>query len=120
VRCHFRDPHVDPEVRDLDATNQRVYDTVLRTPGVRDLVVATVHAVQAFRAGSAGGPVSVAIGCAGGRHRAPAIAVTVTRCLKAAGIRAAVHHRDIGKPVIERDDDAPAALKEERPDVPTA
>lgn len=112
VRCHFRDPHVDPALRDLDATDKQVYATVLQTPGIRDLVVATVHAIQAFRASSVGGPVSVAVGCTGGRHRAPAIAITLASCLKAAGIRTAVHHRDIGKPVIERTA-VPPALKGE-------
>jgi RNase adaptor protein for sRNA GlmZ degradation len=119
VRRHFRDPHVDPALRYLDATDKRVRNTVLRTPGVRDLVVATVHAVQAFRAGSAGGPVSVAVGCAGGRHRAPAIAMTLASCLKAAGIRTAVHHRDIGKPVIERVAAVPVSQKGEA-DAPVA
>jgi UPF0042 nucleotide-binding protein len=102
VRRHFRDPHVDPSLRDLDATDRRVYDSVLRTPGVRDLVMATVQTIQAFRAGPAPGPVAIAIGCAGGRHRAPAIAIALARLLTAAGIPAAVEHRDISRPVVDR------------------
>jgi UPF0042 nucleotide-binding protein len=102
VRRHFRDPHVDPALRSLDATDRRVRDNVLRTPGICGLLMATVRAVQAFRAGPAPGPVDVAIGCAGGRHRAPAIAITLARLLTAAGITAIVRHRDMSKPVVER------------------
>jgi RNase adaptor protein for sRNA GlmZ degradation len=102
VRHHFRDPHVSPLLRELDAADRRVRDSVLATPGVRDFIMAIVRAVQALRAGSAPGPVTVAIGCAGGRHRAPVIAITLARLLNAAGVTATVQHRDITRPVITR------------------
>jgi len=41
LRSHFRDPHVDPGLRELTA----------------------------YRSGPSAGPVTVAVGCAGGRHR---------------------------------------------------
>jgi RNase adaptor protein for sRNA GlmZ degradation len=50
--------------------------------------------------------VVIAVGCAGGRHRAPAIAAEAARLLESDGIPATVEHRDIGKPVISRNQEA--------------
>ena len=71
VRDHFRDPHVSPELRELTARDERVVRAVLGTSGVPALVRSIVLAARSFLAGPAGGPVVVAIGCVGGRHRAP-------------------------------------------------
>jgi hypothetical protein len=103
VRHHFR----DPALRHLTATDERVVRAVLETPGVPALVRSIVLAVSAFLAGPGGGPVVVAIGCVGGRHRSPVIAADVTQMLQHAGIRPSLGHRDMGRPVIERQ--APAA-----------
>lgn len=103
VRHHFRDPHARPELRHLDATDGRVYAVVLETPGVRDLVRAAASQVAAYLAGPSTGPVAVAVGCAGGRHRAPAIAMAVVRVLTDRGIAARAEHRDIGRPVVDRE-----------------
>ncbi|HEX4830939.1 MAG TPA: RNase adapter RapZ, partial [Trebonia sp.] len=65
VRGHFRDPHFSEALRDLDATDPRVYQAVTTTRGVADLIMATALAVAAFRSGPVPGPVAVAIGCAG-------------------------------------------------------
>jgi UPF0042 nucleotide-binding protein len=59
-------------------------------------------AVAAFRSGPVPGPVAVAVGCAGGRHRAAAIAIAIGELLDGWGIPADVVHRDIARPVIER------------------
>ena len=69
AREHFRDPHFSPALRDLDATDERVYQAVTTTRGVRDLILAAALAVLAFRL-AVPGPVAVAVGCSGGRHRA--------------------------------------------------
>jgi RNase adaptor protein for sRNA GlmZ degradation len=102
VRYHFRDPHVRPGLRYLDATDTRVFSAVLTAPGARHLVLAVASTAAAFLGGPGTGPVAVAIGSAGGRHRGPAFAVAVSRALAERGISVAVDHRDIAKPVVDR------------------
>jgi RNase adaptor protein for sRNA GlmZ degradation len=101
-RAHFRDPHIDPAMRHLDATDGQVYARVLETPGTWDLAVSVASAVLACLAGPSAGPVSVAIGCAGGRHRGPSIAIAVCAALADTGVSARVVHRDITRPVVDR------------------
>lgn len=71
LRHHFRDPDVSPELRYMTADDEPVRTAVLSTPGVAALVLATAAAVDAFTSGPSAGTVTVADGCAGGRHRAP-------------------------------------------------
>jgi RNase adaptor protein for sRNA GlmZ degradation len=99
VRAHFRDPHVSPELRYLTAADAPVVEAVMSTPGVPALIDSTTAAVAAFRAAPAPGPVTVAIGCVGGRHRSAAIAAEVARRL---GPAVTLIHRDINRPVINR------------------
>jgi UPF0042 nucleotide-binding protein len=66
LRHHFRDPHVNPQFRYLTARDQEVRDAVTATRGITDLVTALAFAVTAFRTGPTTGPVTVAVGCAGG------------------------------------------------------
>ncbi|WP_411078493.1 ATPase, partial [Streptomyces sp. cmx-10-25] len=75
LRHHFRDPHVSPELRYMTADDEPVRAAVLATPGIRQLVDAITAAVTAFAAGPSAGTVTVASGCAGGRHRAPTVAL---------------------------------------------
>ncbi|MEV4993121.1 RapZ C-terminal domain-containing protein [Streptomyces niveus] len=102
LRHHFRDPHVSPELRYMTAHDKAVRDAVLDTSGITNLAEATVYAVAAFAVGPSAGTVTVAVGCAGGRHRAPTVAMAVADLLTRAGYTAAVDHRDIGEPVIQR------------------
>ncbi|WP_404871064.1 ATPase (plasmid) [Kitasatospora griseola] len=104
LRRHFRDPHVTPELRYLTAHDQQVRDAVRSTPGIPELVAATVAQVLAFRMGPSADahPVRVASGCAGGRHRAASFALDLQTALAALGIEATVEHRDLGKPVVHR------------------
>ena len=74
LRHHFRDPHVSPELRHMTADDEPVRLAVLGTPGIVPLIDATAVAVLAYLAGPSAGPVTVAVGCAGGRHRAPTVA----------------------------------------------
>lgn len=97
LREHFRDPHVSPELRYMTAHDQAVRDAVLATPGIRDLVDATVAAAHAFLAGPTAAPVTIAVGCAGGRHRAATVAMELGAILGGT-----VAHRDLAKPVINR------------------
>lgn len=75
---------------------------VLDTPGVRELLHATAAAVRAYQAGPSAGPVSVAVGCAGGRHRAATVAIALEVLLLGNGQEVTVMHRDLSRPVVER------------------
>jgi RNase adaptor protein for sRNA GlmZ degradation len=96
LRSHFRDPHINPAMRELTALDEEVVDTVLGTPGIRDLIDATAAATRAFLAGPSTGPLTIAIGCAGGRHRSAAVARELGSILNAT-----VTHRDLTQPVID-------------------
>ncbi|MGD6753819.1 RapZ C-terminal domain-containing protein [Streptomyces sp. BH105] len=102
LRHHFRDPHVAPELRYMTADDEPVRVAVLNTPGITDLVAATASAVAAFASGPSAGVVTVADGCAGGRHRAPTFARALADRLTAAGHQVTVRHRDIDKAVVAR------------------
>lgn len=102
LRTHFRDPHISPELRYLTANDAPVREAVLSTPGIAALIGATVTAVNAFAAGPSAGPVTVADGCQGGRHRAPTFAFALGGLLRAAGHSVTVRHRDLEKPVVRR------------------
>ncbi|MFF4549234.1 ATPase [Streptomyces sp. NPDC001406] len=102
LRHHFRDPHVSPELRYLTADDEPVRAAVLGTPGVAALALATAAAVEAFASGPSAGTITVADGCAGGRHRAPAFARALAELLLDAGHDVTVRHRDLDKPVVQR------------------
>jgi RNase adaptor protein for sRNA GlmZ degradation len=102
LRHHFRDPHVSPELRYMTADDEPVRAAVLATPGIRQLVDAAAAAVEAFAAGPSAGVVTVASGCAGGRHRAPTFAWHLAARLTKAGHTVTVTHRDLDKPVVQR------------------
>ncbi|MGV0098271.1 RapZ C-terminal domain-containing protein [Streptomyces californicus] len=102
LRHHFRDPHVSPELRYMTALDEPVQQAVLGTPGITGLVTAVAAAVDAFTAGPSAGPVTVADGCAGGRHRAPVFAQALADQLAAAGHTVTVQHRDLHRPVVNR------------------
>lgn len=102
LREHFRDPHVSPELRYMTADDEPVRAAVLATPGITALVEAAASAVDAFAAGPSAGAVTVADGCAGGRHRAPVFSRALADRLLAAGHQVTVQHRDMHKPVVQR------------------
>ncbi|WP_427166562.1 RapZ C-terminal domain-containing protein [Streptomyces sp. C1-1] len=102
LRHHFRDPHVSPQLRHMTANDEPVRAAVMGTPGITDLVEATAVAVDAFASGPSAGTVTVADGCAGGRHRAPTFAGALAERLTAAGHQVSVCHRDLDKDVVER------------------
>ncbi|MFI1046807.1 ATPase [Streptomyces griseoruber] len=102
LRQHFRDPHVSPELRYMTAEDAPVRAAVMGTPGIAALVDATATAVAAFAAGPSAGTVTVADGCAGGRHRAPTFALALADRLTADGHTVSIRHRDMGKDVVQR------------------
>lgn len=102
LRHHFRDPHVSPELRHMTAADPAVRTAVYGTPGITALINAVSAAVAAFAAGPSAGPVTVAAGCAGGRHRAPTFSEGVANLLTANGHSVTVQHRDLHQPVVNR------------------
>ncbi|MFD5875683.1 ATPase [Streptomyces sp. NPDC060322] len=102
LRHHFRDPHVSPELRHMTANDAAVQDAVYATLGITALINAISASIAAFAAGPTAGPITVAIGCAGGRHRAPAVAQALGSLLAVNRRPRAVHHRDLHQPVINR------------------
>ncbi|UFR02286.1 ATPase [Streptomyces sp. Go40/10] len=102
LRHHFRDPHVSPELRYMTADDEPVRVAVLGTRGGAALVLATASAVEALASGPSAGVITVADGCAGGRHRAPVFARALAELLSDAGHDVTVHHRDMDKPVVHR------------------
>jgi UPF0042 nucleotide-binding protein len=102
LRHHFKDPHVSPDLRHLTAHDAPVRDAVLTTPGIQTLINATIHTVTAFDAGPTDGDLTIAAGCAGGRHRAATVAATLAQRLTGTGHTVALHHRDLHKPVVTR------------------
>ncbi|MFJ6382986.1 ATPase [Kitasatospora sp. NPDC092039] len=102
LRRHFRDPHVDPALRQQTAQDLPVRQAVLATPGVHELIVSTALLVDAFDAGPAEAPLTIAVGCAGGRHRAATVAMALARRLAKTGTTVRLTHRDLDKPVVDR------------------
>ncbi|MEV0187179.1 RNase adapter RapZ [Kitasatospora purpeofusca] len=102
LRRHFRDPHADPGLRHLTAHDLPVRRAVLTTPGVREAIAAVASVVEAFDAGPSPAPLTVAVGCAGGRHRAATVAQVLADRLRKAVGPVDLIHRDLGKPVVER------------------
>ncbi|QMV25189.1 ATPase [Streptomyces sp. SCUT-3] len=109
LRVHFRDPHVSPELRYMTAEDQAVRDAVLGTAGIPQLVATLADAVTAYRSGPSAGPLTVAVGCAGGRHRAATVAAALADRLAGMDVPADVVHRDLHRAVVERGPDGTAA-----------
>jgi UPF0042 nucleotide-binding protein len=102
LRRAFRDPHVDPRLRELTGRDRLVRRAVLRTTGIRRLLRATTRQVQAYAAGPSVDRIVVGSGCAGGRHRSVVVAHQLARRLRRRGHTVTVIHRDISRPVVQR------------------
>lgn len=101
LRWHFRNPLHDAELRELTGHHPRVRDHVLATPGVRELIAATLATVKVFAA-VAQRPITVAVGCGGGRHRGPVFAAELAAELRKAGaLHVTVEDLDITMPVVD-------------------
>ncbi|MER6127869.1 RNase adapter RapZ [Streptomyces sp. NPDC001795] len=93
VRDRLRDPAAARDILDLDGLNPRVQDIVLNTPGARELI-----ANLADYAGLPTGPRRIAIGCAGGKHRAVGLAELLARALRDRGRQVEVEHLHVHLP----------------------
>lgn len=98
LRHHFRDPHVSPDLRYMTARDEAVRQAVMTTPGIAAVVEATAAMVRAYQAGPSAEPVTVAIGCAGGRHRAATVGMALAAELEGVTLI----HRDLDKAVVHR------------------
>lgn len=102
LRRAFRDPHVDPRMRELTGRDRLVQRTVLGTRGVRPLLRATVRQVAAYSVGPSVDRIVIGSGCAGGRHRSVVVADKLARRLRRRGYTVTVTHRDLHQPVVQR------------------
>ncbi|WP_188186816.1 RapZ C-terminal domain-containing protein [Nonomuraea sp. SYSU D8015] len=100
VHQSLRNPHDDPELRELAGLDERVRQHVLDTPGALALLH-NVAATASALAADVARPVTVAWGCSGGRHRAVALAEETAALVWASGADMVhVEHRDVDKPVL--------------------
>ncbi|GAA4931685.1 hypothetical protein HD597_012899 [Nonomuraea thailandensis] len=90
VRKRLRDPAAarDGGILDLDGRDPRVQQIVLATPGAAELL----DNLTAY-AELPAGPRSIAIGCAGGKHRACALVQLLGERLRERGHRVVIDHR---------------------------
>ncbi|WP_055694235.1 RapZ C-terminal domain-containing protein [Streptomyces prasinopilosus] len=102
LRRAFRDPHVDPRMRQLTGHDRPVQRAVLGTAGIRPLLKATAQQVQAYAEGPSADRIVIGSGCAGGRHRSVVFADRLARRLRRRGHTVTVTHRDIHLPVVQR------------------
>lgn len=102
VRGHFRDPYVDLALRGLTAQDAPVMAAVLGTPGIPVLIRSIVDMAHAYWCAPWQGPLTIAVGCVGGRHRSAAVAREVARLLAGDGTQVTLTHRDLDRPVIDR------------------
>ncbi|MCF3143677.1 RapZ C-terminal domain-containing protein [Streptomyces platensis] len=93
VRDRLRDPAAARDILDLDGLDPRVQDVVLNTPGARELLnnLADYATLPA-------GPRRIAIGCAGGRHRASGLTELLARVLRDCGREVEVEHLHVHLP----------------------
>lgn len=102
LRKHFKDPHANPGLRYLTAHDAEVRKAVLATPGIATVVEATALTVEAYMLGPPTGPstspVSLAVGCAAGRHIAAAVGIEIAAVLQDLGHGPiTLVHRDLHK-----------------------
>jgi UPF0042 nucleotide-binding protein len=75
---------------------------VLTTPGITELIDALADVAAAYAAGPVPAPVHLAVGCAGGRHRAPSTARELGRRLHGRGFEVGLIDLHLDREVIER------------------
>lgn len=104
----YRDPIAVAGLRERTARDEQVRAHVLATADVAAMITMIVeHTREHVRAfGDPHGLITrVAIGCGGGRHRAPVIASEVAETLNRAGLGALAEHRDLDKPLTTTEED---------------
>lgn len=101
LRRLLTDPAHRPEGDMLDMTglNPAVRAFVLATPGAELFLENTVPLIHDLAAAAF---TAVMVGCAGGKHRAPAIGVELGERLKTRGLAVAVRHLHVHLPRVVR------------------
>lgn len=97
VRDRLRDPAAARAILDLDGRDARVQDVVLGTTGARELLANLVEYAML-----PAGPTRIAIGCAGGRHRAASLVELLAQALREGGRQVVVEHLHIDRPRVLR------------------
>ncbi|MFI6603727.1 hypothetical protein ACIBHX_46490 [Nonomuraea sp. NPDC050536] len=87
VRDRLRDPAAARDILDLDGLHPRVQEIVLNTAGARELIDNLVDYALL-----PAGPKAIAIGCAGGKHRAASLVEITARQVRARGREVEVKH----------------------------
>lgn len=106
VSKRFRDPHIDPELRNLTGLDQAVYDKVMSTPGALDYVAEIgLFLVNLVDEQVIDCPITVAFGCVGGRHRSVAMTRMLAEEMDDYNWSVQIEHRDVHKPVLARASD---------------
>lgn len=98
LRDRIRDPHIDPMMRRMTGLDEAVRRHVLNTPGTRELIGEILAQINTLPAGQ---PVTVQVGCQGGRHRSVVVAAEVARRLNERGVAVSLSHRHVTRPVID-------------------
>src|SRR5205823_987703 len=98
VRDRLSDPARVAGLLDLDGRDARVQEVVLGTPGARELLVN----LAVYACLPTAGPRRIAIGCAGGKHRAAALVELLAAGLRSHGREAAVTHLHVHLPRVLR------------------
>ncbi|WP_157255032.1 RapZ C-terminal domain-containing protein [Nonomuraea typhae] len=102
ARRSLRNPHHNPAMVDLTGLDDVVRQHVLDTPGAPGIIARTANLARGLIEDlQPGRQVTVATGCAGGRHRAVALAEAIAQTLREHGLAVDVDHRDVAKPVVQ-------------------
>jgi UPF0042 nucleotide-binding protein len=101
IDCRFlSNPYWDEDLRPLTGLDQPILDYLFALeqtePFLERLTSLLEMLIPAYRQeGKA--YLTIALGCTGGRHRSVAMTEAVAQRLKAFGVDARIHHRDVGK-----------------------
>ncbi|MFE6868329.1 ATPase [Kitasatospora sp. NPDC057692] len=100
----YRDPHIDPAMREMTGRDQAVIDRVLATPGADERINTAVVDIAAYASGPGRHQTTITAGtsCTGGRHRSVVACEQAAERLRRRGWTVTTEHRDIDKPVIQR------------------
>lgn len=99
VRRTLSDPGaLSHRLRQSTGLDLAVHAVVMQTPGAKRLVEWLLSLLLSDDVTPA---LTVAIGCAGGRHRSVALVEEVARLLRQRGRSAMVQHRDVHLPVVQ-------------------
>ena len=98
VRDRLRDPAAARAILDLDGLDPRVQQVVARTPGAEELL----ENLAAYADLVDAAPSRIAIGCAGGRHRAPSLVELLAERLRDGGHDVRVEHLHVHLPRVIR------------------